>query len=111
MGVTGLRVDCVCVFVCTQNVYVHMCLYICVSYMRGRIRRGSEREDGASMRGWREFGLDSAGKGKSYRLSGGMLTGYPDMGFRKVSVSTQDRERRRGWGYWCQKACILFMRQ
>ena len=111
MGVTGLRVDCVCVFVCTQNVYVHMCLYICVSYMRGRIRRGSEREDGASMRGWREFGLDSAGKGKSYRLSGGMLTGYPDMGFRKVSVSTQDRERRRGWGYWCQKACILFMRR
>ena len=77
MGVTGLRVDCVCVFVGTQNVYVQMCLYICVSYMRGRIRRGSEREDGASMRGWREFGLDSAGKGKSYRLSGGMLTGYP----------------------------------
>lgn len=63
---------CVCVY--TRNVYVHMHLYICVSYMRGRIRRGSEREDGATMRSWRELGLDSAGKGKSYRLSEGMLT-------------------------------------
>ena len=74
MGVAGLRVGCVCVFVYTQNVYVHMRLYICVSYMRGRIRRGSEREEGATLRGWREFGLDSAGKGKSHRLSEGMLT-------------------------------------
>ena len=30
-----------------------------------KIRRGSEREDGASMRGWREFGLDSAARESS----------------------------------------------
>lgn len=55
--------------VCTQNVCVHVCLYICVSYVWGRVRRGSEREDGATMTDWREFGLDSAGKGESCRLS------------------------------------------
>lgn len=62
--------------VCTQNVYVRVCLYICVSYVWGRVRRGSEREDGATMTDWREFGLDSAGKGESCRLSWGKLIRY-----------------------------------
>ena len=64
---------CVCVY---ANVYVHVRLYIFVSFMWGRTRRDSEREVRATMRDWREFGLDSAGKGKSYRLSEGMLTRY-----------------------------------
>lgn len=88
---------CVCVCVYTKCVCIHVPVHMCVIYVE-KIREGSERRDGASMRGWREFGLDSAGKGKSYRLSEDMLTGYPDMGFRRASVSAQDRGREGGAG-------------
>ena len=81
--------------VSTQNVYVHVCLYIFVSFMWGRIRRDSEREDRATMRDWGEFGLDSAGKGKSCRLSEGMLTRY---GFKEGQSEHSGQGEKAGDG-------------